>query len=284
MKYSPNVLKVRNFLIAYAPKPLVALIVKLKGGGTVFAPKFVKPQSDEKKVLSAVIAYNKNGAYCIPWSSSYKGPAQKIFRGLQYENETFEYIKNLHLDGDIIHAGAYFGDSIPALAKGISSEQKIWSFEPSSENFRAAQITIQLNGLSNVHLFRNAIGEKNETKKVLTKNPDTGKALGATSRIVSSDDSSAEETIEVVTLDSAIPADRKISLMHIDVEGYEISALSGAKELIIRNKPIIIIESGVKNEDRYREFMESIGYEYKEGVERRDYEAGYRNSVYIAKS
>ncbi len=270
-------------MVAYAPKPLVSLIVKLKGGGTVYVPKFVKPQSNDRKVLSAVIAYNKNGAFCIPWSSSYKGPAQKIFRGLQYENETFEYINKLNLKGDIIHAGAYFGDSIPALAKGIGDGQKIWSFEPSSENFRAAQITVSLNGLSNVHLYRNAIGDTHETKKIVTTNPETGKALGATSRVVSSDDTSADEIIEVVTLDSAIPTDRNISLIHIDVEGYEIPALTGAKELIERNKPLIIIEANKDREDSYRTFMESIGYEYKEGVERRDYEAGFRNSVYVAK-
>ncbi len=61
------------------------------------------------------------------------------------------------------------------------------------------------------------------------------------------------EEIKVVlkTLDEIIPANEKIDLIKIDVEGAEFSVLKGAKNLLKANKPLIIFECGKGASDYY---------------------------------
>ena len=52
-------------------------------------------------------------------------------------------------------------------------------------------------------------------------------------------------------MDSIIPASTKISLIKIDVEGAELGVLKGAKNLLQRDKPIVIFECGMGASDYY---------------------------------
>ena len=67
------------------------------------------------------------------------------------------------------------------------------------------------------------------------------------------------EEVKIVKLDSIIPKDCKISLIHLDLEGFEFDALLGAKEIIERDKPIIVLEIDSRAVT-YNSFMESINY------------------------
>jgi len=67
------------------------------------------------------------------------------------------------------------------------------------------------------------------------------------------------QEVKIVKLDSIIPKDCKISLIHLDLEGFEFDALLGAKEIIERDKPIIVLEIDSRAVT-YNSFMESINY------------------------
>ena len=60
--------------------------------------------------------------------------------------------------------------------------------------------------------------------------------------------------------------ERKLSLIKIDIQGYEIFALKGAKNIIAKHKPIIlcevISESG-NNETIIKNFLKDLGYSLK---------------------
>ena len=49
-----------------------------------------------------------------------------------------------------------------------------------------------------------------------------------------------EELVPIVTLDETLPADQVIDIMKIDVEGFELNALMGAKSALSRTKFLII--------------------------------------------
>src|SRR5882672_2138462 len=102
------------------------------------------------RVLQCRVSYNKYGGYCVPSSSVHRPAAQKILSGDVWEPDTIEFMVNHVGDGDIVHAGAYFGDFIPALSQACKPSAKLWTFEPNPENYRCALITIEINGLRNV--------------------------------------------------------------------------------------------------------------------------------------
>ena len=48
--------------------------------------------------------------------------------------------------------------------------------------------------------------------------------------------------VELKKLDDVIPTDVTIDFIKIDVEGAELGVLKGAKNVLLKNKPIIIFE------------------------------------------
>lgn len=63
-----------------------------------------------------------------------------------------------------------------------------------------------------------------------------------------------------VPLDSIQYQFKKISVIKIDVEGFELQVLQGAKEIIMRDRPIIIAEVFANNFDKVLAFFEGVKY------------------------
>jgi FkbM family methyltransferase len=194
-----------------------------------------------------MIAKNQWGKYSIPEEISYTYTAQFILEGGVHEDTTVEYLKSV--GGNIIHAGAGFGDFLPALRNC----DKVFTFEPNKLMYQSCLETISLNSLSNVELFPYAIGKFDGTSK-LKHIDEMGQEMGPRSEM-----SDIGEEVKIVKLDSIIPKDCKISLIHLDLEGFEFDALLGAKEIIERDKPIIVLEIDSRAVT-YNSFMESINY------------------------
>jgi hypothetical protein len=73
------------------------------------------------------------------------------------------------------------------------------------------------------------------------------------------------EEIHVLSLDSAIPPDRPVSVLHLDVEGYEQNALTGGMQTIARWKPVLILES-VPEASWIEENIAPLGYARRASV------------------
>lgn len=212
----------------------------------------------EKKNVknNTVIGKNKYGRYCVPISSAtISPPARKVLAGDVYEPKTIEYIINNCGDGDIVHAGAYFGDFLPALSttcKGI-----VWTFEAKQEHITCAWKTIMLNGLTNVQLYPNGLGERAGlvSLQVIRNN---GVVWGGGSRIRQNAKDQSTEQVAIVALDTVV-VDRNISIIHYDIEGYEQQALIGSLETIRRCLPILIIET-LPNKTWLEDNLFSLGY------------------------
>ena len=69
------------------------------------------------------------------------------------------------------------------------------------------------------------------------------------------------EKVEMVPLDEFFLDN--LSFVKMDVEDFEKEALEGAKETILRNKPVIVIEISAKNEKRNQTLalLKEWGYE-----------------------
>ena len=221
--------------------------------------------SGEEDVLKCLISYNEYGGYCVPESSRHRPATQKILSNKVHEPRTIEFIRANCRDGDIVHAGAYFGDFLPALSTRCSDGSKIWAFEPNSENFRCAKKTLEINGIVNVELMRAGLGaERGSSRIKVTDNK--GRALGGGSRITLNLESNSQgsEPIDIVTVDEVVGVRRSVSIVQLDVEGHEKEALMGALETIRRCRPILILEVWPKSKllesDWFSENIMSLGY------------------------
>ena len=192
-----------------------------------------------------MIVKNEYGTYSVPNEIHYTYTAQTIINGNVHEPTTIEYLKSI--GGNIIHAGTGFGDFLPAL-----KNFNVFTFEPNQLMYHAALETIKLNNLTNVTIYPYAIGDY-DGENTLKHIDQLGQEMGPRSEIGDG------IVVKQVKLDTIIPKSTKIDVIHLDLEGYEFEALKGAKEIIERDKPIIVLEIDSRAVD-YNNFMESINY------------------------
>lgn len=189
----------------------------------------------------SIPARNRYGKYAIPWRSSYRPAARRILSGQVWEPETIDFITSHCGTGDIVHAGTYFGDFLPALSAALSSGTKVWAFEPNPENYLCARQTIACNGIINISLHSLGLSDRFGMAPLRIEGGNNY-AMGGASQVLE-EGWFGSIWCPVVRLDDVIPSDRGISIVHLDVEGSESLALAGAIETIRRCRPILILES-----------------------------------------
>lgn len=108
----------------------------------------------------------------------------------------------------------------------------VFAFEPQPKIFRELFLNMALNELSNIWFFYGGVGDKMgqiELSPIVQGNEGGTGLWGGTGKFV-----------PLVTIDSLNL--KNVSLMKIDVEGQENAVLDGAKETILRERPVILIE------------------------------------------
>lgn len=207
-----------------------------------------------------VIASNVHGSYCVPTSSQSRPAASTVLAGKVWEHKTIAYMTAHCGDGDIVHAGTYFGDFLPGLSRALHAKAQLWAFEPSSENHACARRTLELNAIANTTLMHAGLGARAETKILCVGRP-KDPSMGGVSRVVKFRKAGyTHEDARIVALDDVVPPDRKVSIIQLDVEGYEQPALTGALQTIARCKPILILEFLPKDSAWFQRTILDLGY------------------------
>jgi FkbM family methyltransferase len=207
--------------------------------------------------LTDVIASNRHGRYCIPYAARHRPAARAVRAGFVWEPQTLEFLCQTTPTGDIIHAGTFFGDFLPALARSRINGARLWAFEPNGENFVHALQTVKLNNLTNVEVFNSALSNF-EGQRLFKVSDKHGRSLGGASHIVDEEDKSKGLYVAVTRGDEVIPADRRISAIHLDVERHEGPALEGLMQLIRVHHPTIVVET--LPIDVFKLHLEPLGY------------------------
>ncbi len=160
----------------------------------------------------------------------------------------------------VIDVGAHVGNHTIQFSKFAKT---VFSFEPSPSNYQIFEKNMELNDISNVTLYKNAISDK---KEMLNFDPSKAKKRfknsGATFLI-----QDGKGVIQADSLDSIFTGvDENISLIKYDVEEMELQALKGSVKTIERFKPVLYVEF-IKDRKRIRstsgevrDFLTSIGY------------------------
>jgi FkbM family methyltransferase len=198
----------------------------------------------------------------VPRSSLHRPVARTILDARVWEPDTLDLLRGTAPDGDIVHAGTFFGDFIPALCRSRTGGARIWAFEPNRENYECARMTIKLNGLENVLLSNAGLDEKCGTA-VLTTSDRLGLPAGGRSRLIADRaraPGSTSEEVKLVTIDDVVSDDRSVAVIQLDVEGHEQQALAGAMLTIAHSHPVIVLET-LPPSDWLAEHLAPLGYQ-----------------------
>lgn len=173
-------------------------------------------------------------------------------QGLFYSDQIVDYIKTCHIQSrtiwepyiqdllkqyirpgsTVFDIGAHVGLHTVSMAKFTGPNGKVLAFEPQRKIFRELFWNCHENNVAhNVNIYRMALGD---THGIVQMNNSMKGNEGGTPIGIGGD------LVELRTVDSFHATN--VSVMKIDVEGYEDEVLSGAKKTMAANRPIIIIE------------------------------------------
>ena len=154
-----------------------------------------------------------------------------------------------------IDIGGNFAYYTERMSKIVGDEGKIFSFEPIPFTFEIFSMLVKKLKLKNVIFLKKGVSNKNETIQFRIPKTDIGTFNTGMAHIsarnnnisdINKDyDYNNEETFdcEVVALDDFFNGNLPgLSFIKIDIEGAELFALQGAKNLLAKYKPTILIE------------------------------------------
>lgn len=161
-----------------------------------------------------------------------------LFYGINNQNKDVMY--SLIKDGDVVlDIGTNIGEVILNIAKK-NINGKIYGFEPVDYNYEKLITNISLNNFKNIIISKLALSDKKETLFYKEKKGHSGGI--SMNKEVNMDNN--YKTIDSVTLDEFVKEKRldKIDFVKVDIEGFEMNFLQGAKETIKQFKPKLFFE------------------------------------------
>lgn len=165
-----------------------------------------------------------------------------LLRNGMYEEHIINWVTT-HFQPDsggvFVDVGANFGWYSCLFARIAGDRGRVFLFEPESGNADLLAKNLELNDARNCKLFRAAVGNEPGTaflQMAHRRNP------GAHS-LIKGGYSEGEVEVPVVTLDDALLPHLEssaVSLLKMDIEGFELQALRGATRVLERTNAIIL--------------------------------------------
>ena len=183
-------------------------------------------------------------------------------KGVYWEGAIGNLIKKYVKEGtNAIDVGAHIGIHTIVMSRKAGPQGAVFAFEPQKKMYAEQLLNLKINNCNNVVSIPKALGECSKTIQMSVRDPinEGGTSIGE-----------GGDFAEMITLDSLNL--QNVSLIKIDVEHYEYFVFKGAKDTILRNKPVIIFEimgkydyetgsDEIKQQyDRVIALVESFGY------------------------
>lgn len=179
-----------------------------------------------------------------------------LFEAMELETLMKWLEENKLNNGIVLDIGANIGNHSIFFSKYF---EKVFSYEPHSLSFKI----LELNAIKrqNISCFNFGLSDSEGSATIFV----SGDYYGSARLHPSNSYIAEEQQIKLKTLDThQLLKNEKVGLIKIDVEGHEIFALKGAKNLIVRDKPIIVFEQHrrefINGSTPVIEFLKSLDY------------------------
>ncbi len=175
-----------------------------------------------------------------------------------------KFWSNLSLSNMTVYdVGAYHG----LLTLFFATRAKaVVSFEPNTQNHKRLTENLTLNGIRNVQVRKIGVGSRRETRKMVWSPLMSGGASVETrivDELLRAGTGLVVEEVSIVTLDEEILQAGLAApdLIKIDIEGWEIEALQGARNTLQLYKPALFLEMhGETIREKKRKVAEIVGF------------------------
>lgn len=190
-----------------------------------------------------------------------------IRRGYWEKTETEAFIRHLKPNTLVIDAGANFGHYALVASKFVGRGGRVIAFEPNSETFDLLRANIEMLAHQNVDAVHAGLSDENGEINLTVdiSNPGGHSFTEGNVREVGESVTTPVHTVDHYLLTNQTPL--PVSLIKIDVQGFEGKVIRGAAQTILRDHPVIFCEvtpDAMKNSgDNYLEhlkFFQDLNY------------------------
>lgn len=176
--------------------------------------------------------------------------------------------------GDVfLDVGASFGVITLPITKVVGNKGHIYAFEPARKTQQFLQQIIDLNHLNNVTLVKSAISDRLELAEFIEYAPDQDLFWASDISTLNAPDVNISRyhesyLVEVTTIDKFVTTNNiQPKAIKIDIEGFELYALYGAKSTLEKYSPYLSIDihqdikTGKSALLGVEPFLKSLGYQ-----------------------
>jgi FkbM family methyltransferase len=173
----------------------------------------------------------------------------------------FAIVDTLPTDAVIVDGGTNAGFfTIPVANRTQDCGTRIIAFEPQRQLFQAVGGSLALNGYRNVFLHNVGLGAEPGIAQLPAIDYSVAQDFGT---VQLSNDATVEEdgwmndrVVDITSIDAmALP---RLDFFKLDVEGYEVPALTGALNTIKKHRPWIWVEYFITGADAIKQTLSSL--------------------------
>jgi FkbM family methyltransferase len=212
-----------------------------------------------------VVLDSVHGKFIIARNCSFQAEALVKTGRTHIEEELaniFAIIDTLPDDCVIVDGGANAGFFTVPVAQRIRHRGgRVVSFEPQRQLFNALSGSLALNGLSNVFLHNMGLGDGRQNQAYLpevdySQPSDFGTVSLSVDHEVKEHHWMRTRSVDLDSIDSLMLS--RLDFIKLDVEGFEISALTGALKSIEKYRPYIWVEYFITGAKEIKQALTSI--------------------------
>ncbi len=248
----------------------------------IFNPKkilFLLPRWIRFKIfnIKKLKLYKTNtGSYYLPFFAFRDVVRNTIIENKIFDNDVYEYSKKYIKENSVvIDAGANYGQ-LSILFSKVKPGVKVYAFEAYKYISQILLKNVKMNN-ANVKIYNCILSDENKKNLIISDSILKEFNNYGSNSVELETDENQGNLINSIKIDD-LDIQEKISFMKIDVQGYDLKVLKGAKKTIMKNKMPIIIEYSEEFENKFDynfsdflKILKEINYKIKKKISEANY-------------